>query len=132
MNKFESIIKDICAKTRTKVPKVVPYKLRIYTAWCNGDRISYHPKRISKYTYQHLLFIAAHELGHIRCPGRTRPIREYKAELFALKTIKKHYPKYFTLTFTKATIQDPVNEKFYREPFKRALKEFKNENRKSI
>jgi len=122
---FEEIIKDVCAKTRTKIPKVMPYKLRIYTAWCNGDRISYHPIRISKLNYKGLLHIVAHELGHIRCCGGDRATREYKAELFALKITKKHYSKYFTLAYTKAMIKNPPNEKYYVEPYKKALRDFK-------
>ena len=130
MKNFETIVKEICGKTRTKIPKVVPYKLRTYTAWCTYNRISYHPIKLSNRSYKYLLYIAAHEIGHIRCWGcweRNRPIAEYKAELFALKTIKKHYPKYFTLSFTKKIIKNPICKKYYKEPFKRALKEFKNE-----
>ena len=123
MKTFESIVRDICAKTRTKVPTVVPYKLRIYTAWYNGDnRISYHPIKVICRGSKYLLHIAAHEVGHVRCKERDRTTGEYKAELFALKTIKKHYPKYFTLKFTKETIKE--NKKWYGKAFKRALREF--------
>lgn len=131
---FKKIVEEICRKTRTEIPIVVSYKLKYYSAWCSYKeefsrwRISYHPERISLITYKQLLHIVAHEIGHIRASSGDRKRREYKAELFALKTVKKYYPKYFSVSFTKAMIKNPVNEKYYRELFKKALKDFKNWN----
>ena len=127
MNKcelFERYIYDICGKTRTKMPRIVQYKLRVYAAWCDGySRISYNPKEIEDCTKKELISIAAHELGHMRMNGKDRYISEYKAELFALKIVYKYYPKLFTLYY--AINIGKESGKFYEKPFKEAIRDFK-------
>lgn len=126
---FENIIKDICSKTKTTIPIIRQYKLRHYTAWCSYKekikkyRISYNPERLLKYSNKDIVMIAVHEVGHIRTFAYDRENSEYKAQLFALKNVKKYYPKYFTLKFVKDTIKK--NSNWYHKAFKRVLKSWK-------
>ena len=126
MNKcvlFENYIYDICGKTRTKIPRIVQYKLRIYAAWCDGyTRISYNPKEIEECTNKELISIAAHEVGHIRVLTENRAEAEYGAELFALKVVYRYYPKLFTLYYAKSIAKE--NDKIYEKPFKDAIRDF--------
>ena len=61
-------------------------------------------------------------MGHINnlCWDSTES--EYKAQLFALKTMYKYFPKQFNITFTEHTIKR--NKKPHSKGFKRALEEF--------
>lgn len=126
---FEHIVKDICSKTKTSIPIIKSYKLRHYTAWCSYKeelgkyRISYNSERFNEYSNKSIVMIAVHEVGHIRTFASNREDCEYKAELFALKNVKKYYPKYFSLKFTKDTIKQ--NKKWYTKAFKRTLKTWK-------
>ncbi|MFX0084343.1 MAG: hypothetical protein ACFFAU_01615 [Candidatus Hodarchaeota archaeon] len=121
---FEKYIYDICGKTRTKMPLIKQYKLRKYAAWCDGyTRISYHPGEIKRSNKRYLVFIAAHEVGHIRTMPKDRKEAEYLAELFALKTVWKYYRYLFSFSHTKDIISQ--NDKLYTESFKKAIKDFK-------
>lgn len=121
------IVKDVCSKTKASMPIVKPYKLRKYGAWCSYkpklDRwtISYDLKTLNGFSDKEVVMLAVHEVGHIKTwHSSDRELCEYKAELFALRTVKKYYPKYFTLNLTKAGIKR--NRKWYGSAFRRVLK----------
>jgi len=126
---FISIIILICKYEKIKRPIVKPYKLRKYTAWCswkkklNNYTISYHPDYLADCNTKEIVEIAAHELGHVKYMHSKRLISEYKAQLFALKTIYKYFRTDFSLKWTKKVIKS--NKRWYGEAFKRALEEFK-------
>ncbi len=126
---FETTIKEICKKTKTKLPLIIPHKLKHYTAWCSyklklkNYRISYHPDRILNCENKKIIYIAIHEVGHTKTKISNREKSEYIAELFALRNIKKYYPKYYTFKYTKEMINQ--NIKWYSEAFKKVIKKIK-------
>lgn len=127
--RFKEMVILICHYTKTKRPYLRVYKLKHYDAWCsykpklNNFLITFNPDRMLEYTTQDIIEIAAHEVGHCRKKYWDRTKSEYKAQLFALKTIYKYFPEYFSLKFTKQIIKQ--NHRWYSKAFKQALKEFK-------
>lgn len=120
---FENIVKDLCAKTKTTKPIIAQYNLRKYSGWCSYKRkikrwrISYHPKVLIK-SPKYIYHLIAHEIGHIKAKG-TREKKEFMAELFALRIIKRYCPKYFTLKFTKRIAG--TRQRIYGRAFKKVL-----------
>ena len=74
-----------------------------------------------------ILHIILHELGHLTYDFRYNNAtdHEYAAELFALQTAKKEYPKYYKKMIyqTNVAIKYPGQEKIHVEGYSRALKE---------
>lgn len=81
----------------------------------------YNMKVIGKLDKFAIIHIILHELGHIKTDARRIIEREYKAEKFALKAVKKHYPKHYkrTLKFIEWYVSD--NQEIYGKAFKRLL-----------
>ena len=76
-----------------------------------------------------IIHLILHEIGHVIHDFRIQdPIKhEYLAELFALKTAKEYYPKYYK-SMVKESIKVltiPKQSKYHIEGYKRALKELK-------
>jgi len=121
---FENIVKDLCVKTKTTKPIIAQYRLKKYSGWCSYKkkikrwRVSYHPGVLTENS-KYIFHLIAHEVGHIEAKG-AREQREFEAELFALRTIKKYYPKYFTLKFTKRIVE--TMQGVYNRAFKKVLK----------
>ena len=83
----------------------------------------YNMKVISRLDKFEIIHLILHELGHIKTDAKNVTQREYKAERFALKAIKKHYPKQYkrTLRFIEWYVSD--NKEIYGKAFTRLLLE---------
>ena len=92
--------------------------------------ITYSPRTMIDYdynTFAGLTFLALHELGHIKLKalfrngGRVQA--EYRAEMFALRKLKKYYPKMYRYHVTRMKLDLKGNKYFtgekayYREAF---------------
>jgi len=122
---FEMVITFLCRREHVKNPGAKPYKLKVYTTWA-GEPIKYNPEKLEKLNYVSVIVIAAHELGHHVKSRGSRTNREYLAEKFAIKMIKKYWPQHYkkALRFTKKTADK--NLRWYTEAFTRVLEEEKN------
>lgn len=63
-----------------------------------------------------------HELGHIKTTAEKLVDKEYKAELFAIKAIKKHYPQHYKNAIDYLRTVAKFNDRVYPEAYKRVLK----------
>ena len=131
---FIKIVCKLCGKLKIKSPLLkLDNRLGKY---CSSVTVCEHKKTkekrfIMKYNMTviekldrfEIIHLILHELGHIKTDAKTITEREYKAERFALKAIKKHYPKQYkrTLRFIEWYVSD--NKEVYGKAFKRLLLE---------
>jgi len=85
----------------------------------------YNERLISKMPILDIIHTVFHELGHIKTKGKTRIEKEYKAEKFALKAMKKYYPKYYKTALNYLKKACNFCDRIYATAFKKLLKEVK-------
>ncbi len=75
--------------------------------------LKYNAKKLSRLSRAYLVFTVFHEIGHIRdkVPYNTETQKvyaEYRAEKFALRMLKKHYPRLYreNLSLTRVLMAD--------------------------
>jgi len=132
---------DVCSKTKTKLPLIAKdnrlgknYLGSMHPAKkkTNGKTVwlmRYNEKRITKEKLSkcYIKMFICHEIGHIRTKGKTLEEREYKAEKFALNTIRKYYPEYYQRALQETRIVAKyAYHKVYRVAFAKLLKEIEN------
>ncbi len=129
---FKDVIDKLCGKLKILKPIIRrDDRLQTYVASVSGcaecrDMIlRYNGKRIKKMEKWEIIYTALHELGHVKTDAPTRVEREYKAEKFAHKAIKKYYSKYYrrVVGYTIWVSQNEIG--VYREAYDRLLKEMK-------
>jgi len=129
---FIDLVNKLCSKLKIKKPSIYADKLKAgYVACvqscecnhCNNMILRYDAKRIKEMDNWELIYIVLHELGHLKTDGETRIEREYKAEKFAHKAIKKYYPKYYrkVLSYTLKVVD--CERGTYRKAYDKVLKE---------
>ncbi len=137
MNKeafFIDLINKLCGKLKILKPTIYrDNRLQKYVASVSGCGCSecgnmilrYNSKRIKRLEKWELIYIALHELGHVKTDAETREEREYKAEKFAHKAIKKYYSKYYrkVLGYTLWVVEHERG--VYKRAYDRLLKEMK-------
>ena len=88
--------------------RLTKYAAYVYSGVPN--KIRYSPKHIPNCTKNQIITLALHEIGHIKADTKycRRWKREYKAEKFALKMIKKYLPTYYkeAIKDTKSYVVD--------------------------
>lgn len=139
MNKekyFLNLMTDLCKKLKVKAPHVMYRDNRMgqYVAGvieCRyGYEFKYNTKRINQLSKFEMLLVILHEIGHMK-KSKTLIAQEYEAEVFAVDTIKKFYPKQYvkTIKFLYRYYTKHHN-RTYRESFgKLAIERLKELNR---
>jgi len=72
-----------------------------------------------------IIHAVLHELGHVKTTAKLTIDREYKAEKFAVKAIKKYYPQYYKSVLNYLQIVSKFKDKIYPKAFGKLLKEIK-------
>ena len=85
--------------------------------------LTYNGKILKKLSKQMIIHSILHEFGHIKTDAKSIIEREYKAEKFALKAIKKYFPKYYnpSIKYIKQFINSGI--KIYDKAFSKLVKE---------
>lgn len=134
---FESQIIEICKNTRTMRPVLAKdnrlgnnYVAEVYSCihTKSGRRkyfMRYNKKIIDKMPLPDIYHAICHELGHIRTSGNHRKEREYKAEKFALKVIKKYRPRYYKRAIAYVKSAQYFRDNIYAQAYAKLIKEIK-------
>lgn len=138
MNKNEKLfintIKNFSKKLKIRQPIIASNKaLQKYLAITRKGKLNkkaiyliiYNPKTMSKLSKTEILNCSYHEVGHMITDGKTKEIREYKAEKIAIKAIKKYHPMYYkrVLKLLERYAKSELNT--YQRIFTRIIKEQK-------
>ncbi len=131
---FIDVVNKLCGKLKILKPNIYrDNRLKEYVASvescsckeCENVILRYNSKRIKSLDKWELIYTALHELGHIKTDAPTRVEREYKAEKFAHKAIKKYYPKYYRRVLRYTLWVTEHERGVYRRAYDRLLKEMK-------
>jgi len=87
--------------------------------------IRYNEKLIQKMPIPDIIHAVFHEIGHIKTKGKNLIEREYNAEKFALKNLKKYFPKYYSNAIKYIEHICKYQDKVYAQAFNKLLKEVK-------
>lgn len=131
---FTDVVDKLCGKLKILKPTVYKdNRLKDYVACvggcackdCGNVILRYNSKRINKLEKWELIYTALHEIGHIKTDAKTRMEREYKAEKFTHKAIKKYYPKYYrrVLGYTIWVVEHERG--VYKRAYNKLLEEMK-------
>lgn len=82
----------------------------------------YNEKVIKNMSKPDMIHAVCHELGHIKTSGKNRKEREYRAERFALKIIKKYYPRHYSRAIAYVKKAQYFMDNVYSNAFKKILK----------
>jgi len=129
---FENQILELSGLLKIRIPYIKQdNRLGGYIASiCEGVHIktgykthflTYNAKIINKLSKWMIIHSILHEFGHIKTNARVEWEREYKAEKFALKAIKKYFPKYYkrSVNYIKRYIGSDM--KIYDKAFTKLL-----------
>jgi len=88
-----------------------------------GYFLTYNAKILNKLSKRMIIHSILHEFGHIKTDARSVIKREYKAEKFALKAIKNHFPRYYrqSINYVKRFVGSGM--KVYDKAFTKLIKE---------
>ncbi len=130
---FIDVVDKLCGKLKIKKPTVcrdnrlkggyVACVQPCACRTCNNMLLRYNAKRIRRMEKWELIYTALHELGHVKTDGETREIREYKAERFAHKAIKKYYPRYYRRVLRYTLWVAERERGVYKRAYDKVLKE---------
>lgn len=131
---FIDVVNKLCGKLKILKPTIYrDNRLQTYVASvggcscleCQNMILRYNSKRIKRMDKWEIIYTALHELGHVKTDAKTREEREYKAEKFAHKAIKKYYPRYYRKVL-RYTLWVAEHERgVYKRAYDRLLKEMK-------
>jgi len=140
---FEKTLKEVCRKTRTRMPAIAKdnrlgknYVASVFSGVSiKTGKITYfmryNKNLINKMSKANILHVICHEIGHVRtttfeCEHKRNKIEEeYKAERFALRTIKKHFPKQYphAIQYLKSFLDDYDRDETYKKMAIRVITE---------
>lgn len=129
---FIDVINKLCGKLKIRKPDIQrDNRLQGYVASvqqcackdCDEVILKYNSKRINALEKWEIIYTALHELGHVKTDAPTRVEREYKAEKFAHKAIKKYYPKYYRNILRYTLHVAECERGVYKKAYDKVLKE---------
>jgi len=135
---FGETIYKICSELKIKKPLVVRPDRRLKKTSAEvlmyeekktkkrGYVIRYYPVAVSSFDRFETIYLILHELGHIKTKQTgTNFEREYKAERFAFKAIKKHYSWLLKSYWCYVNFYLDFKEKsVYKEVYKQIKRKF--------
>lgn len=149
MNKikyFKKKVKELALKTNVENDIVIRQDNRlgrysacidIYIYSDNGEHVyllRYNAKKIVTLSKAEILMIALHELGHIKLQHEfnndsSLEKLEYEAEKFAMKNIKKYFPKSYSVILRYLGGYRTHDNDIYKRAFTKLYEELINEKK---